>query len=274
MRTERLFTEPETVIDAPLVANIGGGVNSSAMLVEFAERGIIPDLSLFADTGAEKRETYEHIQLLSDWCVAHGLPPIITVSYRGPYGDIEADCLAKGTLPSIVFGYKKCSLKWKRDPQDKHIGQWQPAIDAWAAGKKVIKAIGYDADESHRGQVKEDEKFRYWHPLQEWDFGRNECIRSIERAGLKVPTKSACFFCPSMHPEEIMALPTDLAERAIEIERKAAPNNTTIKGLGRDFAWEDLLRGRISLQQARSAPRAVACECYDGAGLFDEPQTA
>lgn len=43
--------------DCPLVVAYGLGVNSTAMLVEFARRGIRPDLILFADTGGEKPET-------------------------------------------------------------------------------------------------------------------------------------------------------------------------------------------------------------------------
>src|SRR5262249_31380661 len=46
---------------SPLVVAYGAGVNSTAMLVEFARRGIRPDLVLFADTSAEKPETYEYL---------------------------------------------------------------------------------------------------------------------------------------------------------------------------------------------------------------------
>jgi len=46
-------------IDAnlPLVVAYGGGLNSTAMLCGFRERGIIPSLILFADTGGEMPET-------------------------------------------------------------------------------------------------------------------------------------------------------------------------------------------------------------------------
>ena len=43
--------------DCPLVVAYGLGVNSTAMLGEFANRGVRPDLILFADTGGEKPET-------------------------------------------------------------------------------------------------------------------------------------------------------------------------------------------------------------------------
>src|SRR5205823_7045341 len=43
--------------DCPLVVAYGLGVDSTALLVEFARRGIRPDLILFADTRGEKPET-------------------------------------------------------------------------------------------------------------------------------------------------------------------------------------------------------------------------
>ena len=45
----------------PLVVSFGGGVDSTAMLIEMKNRGIRPDVILFADTGAERPGTYIHI---------------------------------------------------------------------------------------------------------------------------------------------------------------------------------------------------------------------
>ena len=45
---------------APLIVSYGMGVDSTALLVGFAERGIRPDMVLFADVGAEKPETYDY----------------------------------------------------------------------------------------------------------------------------------------------------------------------------------------------------------------------
>ena len=43
--------------DCPLAVAYGSGVDSTAMLIEFVRRGILPDLILFADTGGEKPKT-------------------------------------------------------------------------------------------------------------------------------------------------------------------------------------------------------------------------
>ena len=43
----------------PIAVANGLGVDSTALLVGLMKRGIRPDLNIFADTGAEKQETYD-----------------------------------------------------------------------------------------------------------------------------------------------------------------------------------------------------------------------
>ena len=51
------------------------------MLIEMQKRGVIPDLILFADTGGELPQTYEFVNIFSDWLVKHDMPEVITVKY-------------------------------------------------------------------------------------------------------------------------------------------------------------------------------------------------
>lgn len=101
----------------PLVVNFGSGVDSTAVLVEFVRKGIVPDLILFADTGSEKPETYEHLESFSSWLVSKGFPAVTVVSRERmrrastTYRTIEENCLQNATLPSLAFGRKSCSLK-------------------------------------------------------------------------------------------------------------------------------------------------------------------
>ncbi len=94
-------------------------------------------------------------------------------------------------------------------------------------------------------------------------MGRDECIETIEKASLPLPGKSACFFCPSTRKSEIMQLKEqypDLMDRAIAIEQGA--DLRSIKGLGRGFAWADLIKqGDIF---GFDSPIEMACDCYDG----------
>src|SRR5690348_17810654 len=110
--------------DSPLVVAYGLGVDSTAMLVEFAHRNICPDLILFADTGGENPETYQYLPVIQNYLAGVGFPAVVMVRYqptRAVYHTLEGQCLHTGTLPSLAYGGKSCSLKWKRTPQDKFI---------------------------------------------------------------------------------------------------------------------------------------------------------
>ncbi len=147
-RTVMGMTTPDLLGKAPLIIAYGMGVDSTAMLVGLHQRGIRPDKILFADTGSEKPETMAYLPIMQAWLRSVGFPEIEVVRYapkHGLYSTLEGNCLVNETLPSLAFGYKKCSLKWKREPQDRHCRAWQPAKDAWAAGLKCVKCIGYDA---------------------------------------------------------------------------------------------------------------------------------
>jgi len=55
--------------------------------------------------------------------------------------------------------------------------------------------------------VYDDEKYIYEYPvLHEWMWSRPDCQAVITSAGLPLPPKSSCFFCPSTRKEEILEL--------------------------------------------------------------------
>ena len=95
--------------DSPLVVAYGLGVDSTAMLIEFAQRGIRPDLILFADTGGEKPETYSYLPIIQRFLTRVGFPAVVTVRYQptwAVYDTLEGQCLHTGTLPSLAYGGK------------------------------------------------------------------------------------------------------------------------------------------------------------------------
>lgn len=265
--------------DQPLIVSYGGGVNSAAMLVGMYERAILPDIILFADTGGEKPETYEYIRIMQQWLHVIGWPEIKIVSVadnpEAVSKSLEENCLKMGSLPSIAYGWKTCSQRWKADPITKYCNNNSLCKAAWALGLKVRHAIGYDFGESHRN-LWDDKKTEWWYPLREWRWGRKECVEAVNRAGLPVPRKSSCFFCPSSKKQDILWLRRehpDLFARAVAIERGAAaadakrlehPSN--IKGLGRRWSWESLVKADEAQFKMFHDSIETPCGCYDGEG--------
>ena len=260
---------------APVILNLGMGVDSTSMLVGLKRAGLIPDLIHFADTGSEKPETYEYIWTIQPWLEANGFPGI-TIVWRSPakvsYHSLEENCLANETLPSMAFGMKSCSLKWKAEIMDRFLlgvtrgpNKCKPWLPPQclpgksfknAAGKrerpapqvKALKLIGYDngPSDSRRSVGRtEDACFQYFYPLRQWGWAREDCIAAIREEGLEQPLKSACFFCPASKKWEVLWLAgrhPELFLRAVKMEdtaRNGKNGFTSIKGLGRNWSWRE-----------------------------------
>jgi hypothetical protein len=233
----------------PVVAAWGGGVNSTAMLIELIAQEEPIDAVLFADTGGEDPRTYRFIEVFGRWLADHDVS-LTTVRYVPrdfknwpPYRTLEENCLTNGTLPSRAFGFGSCSVKWKIAPQNRWVAQWPPAQAIWAVGRKVIKLIGYDctpADDRRYAEAAslDDPHYEYRYPLRTWGWDRNDCEQRIRRAGFSVPPKSACFFCPVTRPHELRAMSLYQLRRIVLLEARAKPRLRTIEGL-----WRKSIKG-------------------------------
>jgi hypothetical protein len=267
--------------DKLLAVAFGGGTNSTAMLCGFLERGIKPDLITFADTGGEMAHTYEHILEMDTQCrIWWGIGiEIVRQNYQGEFEGLEKECIRGKKLPALAYGSKACSMKYKIQPQTVALKAW---LDAQGA-KEVIRAIGYDAGESHRAtditgeDLKSGRRAYNWFPLIEWNWRRVDCVEAIKRHGLTQPGKSSCFFCPAMKRGEILRLKDehpDLLKRALAMESNAVTRN--IKGLGGNLKWADLVSNDQQQVNMWSVEKfwdendplppgaGVPCGCYDG----------
>lgn len=219
---------------SPFVVSYGLGLDSTAMLIGLAADGLRPDLILFADVAAgtgdtgEKTATMSYLETINAWLATVDFPQITVVSYQTteksrtdprtgePYKSLFGQCWATGNLPPFAYGGKaggqasaNCSIKWKQRPQELFLESWAPAIAAWTAGRKVIKAIGYDCAEMHRGgraRAYEAEAFDWTYPLRSWSWSRPQLSQVVADAGLPIPPKSSCVFCPAMRPAEFKDL--------------------------------------------------------------------
>lgn len=235
--------EPIASSDATVcsVVSFGGGVNSTALLVGLEEREEFPDYIIFADTGGEKPQTYDHVERMREWCKSKGMPDITIVKEAN---GLEDDCLSRDTLPGKAFGFGSCSERFKVRPQRRWVKQEGITNAMWL--------VGIHAGEAKRAKRTLNQRDDVRFPLIQWKWGQEDCIDAIRCAGLPMPIKSACFFCPAMRKQEVLTLAKEapeLFDRAVQMEDAAreAGGLNTVKGLGRRWSW----RGLVEADQAQ-----------------------
>lgn len=253
-----------------LVVSFGAGTNSVAVCVGFAERGICPDAIVFADTRGEKPKTEAYLRdAFLPWLRRQNLPPLTTVSRaefagrrRLRTGDqsLEDECLRLGSMPSRAYGYSTCADKWKLDPF-----KWW-CREQWPEDF-IMRVIGFHAEEAHRVDEVQDKGFGKTYPLIAWGWDQERCEAEIVRAGLPVPPKSACYYCPSSTKTEVLALAKEeplLFHRALKMEQAALANGKSrIAGLGRHWSWKNLVDAdETTRDQMPEAPVEAYTTCH------------
>jgi hypothetical protein len=237
----------ESLHNRTVVVACGVGRDSTGMLVGLHERGIRPAAILFADVGSEKQGTYNFIPHLQAWLARVAFPPLTIVRYqpvRAPYTTLEGNMLANATLPGATFNRGSCTMKFKVVPQDKFCRSFEPCLKAWECGDKVLKLIEFESTEGYRQQRAADRahggsgtadanRYEYQYPLMEWGWNLERCKQAIDDAGMPIPPKSACFFCPNQRPHEVAELSDDERARIIRMELRAEPYNRKVHGLWR-----------------------------------------
>lgn len=99
------------------------------------------------------------------------------------------------------------------------------------AGAVKEKDFWNTGDSKKQREIKEGIDCRY--PLQSVGWDRERSVKEIRKAGIKVPPKSSCTFCPAMQPWELWELAgteKDLFLRALAMEHNAL--------LGKHSRWD------------------------------------
>jgi hypothetical protein len=262
----------------------GGGVNTIATAVWCHQNGHIPTAMVMADPGSEWAHTIAYRDgVFAEWCDSVDFPRV-TVVNRIDEGEhnprawrletLRDECMRIESLPSIAYGWKKCSAKYKGDTSRWWFSRQPWAIAEWEAGKRIAKIIGYDAGEEYRVmdafQNKwENERFVPWYPLFNAGLDRDGCINLIKSAGLPVPGKSACTYCPSNKIDEWKLLrkiePARFAE-ALAMSRNAQLQSPDVVGLMRCnphgkrqlHEWAD---GAYGVIDDDAMEEQLPCEC-------------
>ncbi|MFF4369672.1 phosphoadenosine phosphosulfate reductase [Streptomyces sp. NPDC001594] len=226
--------------------SFGGGVQSTALLVLAATGQIDFPLFLMANVGADSENpgTLRYVdEYAKPYAADHGIELVVLDRVRrdGTVETLWSRLTREGSrsLPIPVRmsngapGTRSCTADFKIKVTAKELKR----RGATAASPAVV-GIGISVDEIHRAnnrRVEAHEQIVY--PLLELGLRRTDCARIIRDAGLPVPPKSSCYFCPFHRPETwhtMRRTEPDLFEKSCQLEDLLNERRTR---LGKDHVY-------------------------------------
>jgi hypothetical protein len=241
----------------------GAGVQSTALLVLAAKRQIDFPLFLFANVGADSEhpDSLDYLERIAKpYAEAHGieLVELHRIPTKGAsagqvetlYGRLVRPGSRSLPIPVRMSngapGTRSCTADFKVRVVAKELKRRGATVD-----NPALVALGISTDEIQRAKPGIDPQERRQertYPLLDLGLSRTDCKRIITEAGLPVPGKSSCYFCPFHDKEAWRALKRDtpdLFAKSVELERTL---NERRDELGKDHVY--LTRHGIPLDQA------------------------
>jgi hypothetical protein len=135
----------------------------------------------------------------------------------------------------------------------------------WSGEKDTfaVVAIGISTDEIHRIKKKREEPHEIAvYPLIELGLDRDDCKKIIADAGLPIPPKSACFFCPFHGKDywrEMKSDRPDLWEKTVSLEKHL---NVKRKNSGKDDIY--IAKGGVYMKNLFDNEESIDDHFNDG----------
>lgn len=243
-----------------LTLALGAGVQSTTAAL-MSREGILPklDYAIFADTGWEPVQVYEHLDRLAETLAGAGIPVL-----RVSNGDLRSDLLSAGqryaSIPYFIrnpdgsegMGRRQCTSNYKLKPIRRKIrellGATAPDFKRVPKGRVAEQWIGFSTDEIGRVSDRDQVSYvRIRHPLLDLGMSRTDCERWLRSRGWNSVAKSACIGCPFHGNRQWRELRDERpAEWADAVELDAAIRKGGARGL--PLAGEAFLhRSRVPL---------------------------
>ncbi|MFD9781913.1 phosphoadenosine phosphosulfate reductase [[Kitasatospora] papulosa] len=236
----------------------GGGVQSTALLVLAAQGRIDFRTFLMANVGddSEHPATLRYLdEYARPYAAEHGIELVLldrvmvrSGETRTLHGQLTKEGSRSLAIPVRMSngapGTRSCTADFKI----KVIGRELKRRGATKEAPATI-GIGISLDEIHRANNRRCEPHEeIVYPLLDLGLRRTDCARIIADAGLPVPPKSSCYFCPFHRPEtwhDMRRNEPELFEKSCQLEDLL---NERRDELGKDHVY--LTRFNKPLRQA------------------------
>lgn len=210
----------------------GGGVQSTAALVLAAQERIDFPIFLFCNVGddSEHPATLEYVRNVAmPYACAHGIElhelrhvrrdgTEETLYRKLTRPDSRSIGIPIRLAPSGAPSQRSCTADFKI----RRIAAWQRQHGA-TKHAPALTALGISLDEFQRARTDSGIATQALiYPLIAMRLTRQDCINIIARAGLPIPPKSSCWFCPFHRMAQWQKLKREtpeLFDRAVALER-------------------------------------------------------
>jgi len=187
----------------PTVVSYGGGVQSTALVVlAMRERWAIDEIVHVDLVDAESPRTREYVDYFRRW-LRDGYGRDITVIERNMYRDMldnpEFTPVPWRARDASFMLSRQCTRQYKVSPMQRYLYDRYP-------GERIRLMLGISVDEYHRMRDSSAARIEHVYPLVDRRLTRWRCQEIIGRAGLALPWKSSCWFCPYRSLESQWAL--------------------------------------------------------------------
>lgn len=205
------------------VLSLGAGVQSTAVLLMSLHGDLEPfDHVIFADTGWEPKNVYDHLKRLEVECAQHG--QTITVVSAGSIRQDHTDpkgtrgIVQKSATPANVGkGYasipfhltlngsedpgilrRSCTSTYKIEPVEAEMRRilGLKKGQRWPTSHVIDLSMGISLDEAQRMRTARRPAIHHVYPLIDMRMDRRNCLFWLERAGWLGVPRSACIGCP------------------------------------------------------------------------------
>lgn len=195
------------------ILNLGAGVQSTTLAL-MAKTGEIEsfDYAIFADTQAEPKSVYRHL----DWLISEVNFPVLVRSRGNLFNNLVNGVNSDGHRycsipaftgePGVNMGItrRQCTSEYKIKVVENAIRRDILRLEPRQRIPKdveIVQVFGLSADEPGRvARVKANHSRNQWYlefPLYDMEMTRADCVKWLEDYGVphEVP-RSACTFCP------------------------------------------------------------------------------
>ena len=226
----------------------GGGVQSTAVQILAAQGRVQYDAFLFCNVGADSENpaTLEYIEKVAKPFAEKSVQNFIELQRHKRSGEVETlygrIMQTRRSVPIPVRmsngapGHRTCTADFKI----RIVAKWLKEHGATKDNPAIV-GLGISLDELHRARTDSGIAWQTLeYPLIDLRLTRNACMNIIAAAGLPMPPKSSCYFCPFHSPVEWQRIKRETPElffKAVAIEKRINEKRINEK-LGRgDEVW-------------------------------------